>query len=93
MGNAEISVQVVIDVARVLHQLAPPTTDSRELEKLQEELGVSLEPTFPGTQAPDLVIWFTTTAPDTATVDRLTDRLLSSRLIDAAFFKPPGELP
>ena len=58
-----------------------------------EEFGVVLEPLHPDTEDPSLISYFTIEVPDHATADRVIARLLQSKGIEAAYLKPPDELP
>lgn len=89
--TVEISVQIVVDVARVLHQQAPPTSGSQKLTQVLQELGVALEPVHPGMQEPELIKWFTINVPDRVTAERVVTRLLEGDMVEAAYVKPPAE--
>lgn len=89
----QITVQVSVDVARTLHRRGPPTTKSQELFKIVEELGVLLEPMHPGAEDPLLAPYFTVEVPDSTTAERVITHLRQSKAIEAAYLKPPDELP
>lgn len=88
-----VTVQVAADVARVLHQKAPDSDDSRELSLALDELGVVLKPMHPGTEEPVLIEWFTIEAPDLPTAEQVIARLQRRKEVKAAYIKPPDEMP
>jgi hypothetical protein len=88
-----VTVQVSPDVARVLQQEAPPTAESGELLEIVHELGVVLEPVHPGAEDPLLAPYFTVEVPDAETAERVIARLRESGAVEAAYVKPPDELP
>lgn len=84
---------VSADVARPLLQRGMPTAGSRELLTIAEELGVLLEPVHPGAEDPLLALYFMVEVPDSTTAERVIARLRESSAIEAAYLKPPNELP
>jgi len=88
-----VTVQVSADVARTLHERGSPTTGSQELLQTAEELRVVLEPMHPGAEDPHLAPYFTVEVPDSATAEQVIARLQHCKAIEAAYLKPPDELP
>lgn len=88
-----VTVQVSADVAHTLHLRGPPTTESQELLQTTKALGIVLEPVHPGAEDPLLAPYFTVEVPDPATAERVITRLQQSKAIEAAYLKPPDELP
>ena len=88
-----VTVQVSLDVARVLHQQGPPTTESEELLRIVEELGVVLEPIHPGAKDDLLVPYFEVKVSSLAEGEQVIARLQQSEAIEGAYIKPPAELP
>ena len=88
-----VTVQVSPEVARVLNEQAPATTESQELLKITEELGVVLEPVHPDIDDPLLATFFRAEVPDSATAEQVIARLRQSNSVEAAYLKPPDELP
>ena len=89
----QVTFKVPADVGRALHQRDPPTTESKEPLRIVEALGVTLEPMHPGTKDPNLMSYFIVEVPDPKTAQRVIDRLQRSTAIEAAYLKPPDELP
>ncbi len=89
----QVIIQVSTDVARILHQRGAPTTESKELFRITEELGVLLKPMHPGAEDPLLNQYFLVEVPDSATAERVIAHLRRSKAIEAAYLKPPDELP
>ena len=88
-----ITVQVRLDVARVLHGQASPTAESNELLGLADELGIVLVPVHPGETDPYLVPYFVVEVEDPDRVELVQQRLLQSEAVEGAYVKPPGEPP
>jgi hypothetical protein len=91
--SVNISVQVAIDEARALHQLGPATPESEKLLQLQRELGIHLRPTFPDAEDPNLIVWFTAQTSSLDIAEQAINRLQAAPAVEAAFIKPPDELP
>ena len=80
-------------MASTLHRRRPPTTASEELSQAAEELGVVLEPMHPGAEDPHLAPYFTVEVPDYATAERVIAHLQGLEAVEAAYLKPPDEMP
>lgn len=89
----QVTIQVSADVARMLHQRGAPTTESKELFKIAEELGVLLEPLHPGAEDPLLTPYFMVEVPDSTTAEHVIAHLRQSMAVEAVYLKPPDELP
>jgi len=89
----QVTIQVSADVARALHQQSPPTAKSETLLRMVDTLGYALEPMHRDTDDPNLQSYFIVEAPDSATAQRVIDRLRESEAVEAAYVKPPDELP
>ena len=89
----QVIIQVAADVARTLQQQGAPTTESQELLKIAEELGVLLEPMHPGADDSLLAPYFMAEVPDSTTAELVIAHLRKSKAIEAAYLKPPDELP
>ena len=89
----QVTIQVSADVVRILHQRGVPTTESKELFKIAEELGVLLEPVHPGTEDPLLTPYFMVEVPDAITAEQVIAHFRQSTEVEAVYLKPPDELP
>lgn len=89
----QVVIQVSADVARALHQQGPPTAESEDFLRAIETFGLTLIPMHPGTDDPNLQSFFTVEVQDQETAQRLIDRLQQLAEIEAAYVKPPDELP
>lgn len=89
----QVVIQVSADVARALHQLGPPTKESEALRRTVETSGLTLKPIHPGTEDPNLQTYFIVEVQDPAAAQELVDRLQKLAGIEAAYIKPPDELP
>lgn len=90
----QISVQVQSSLAPAAHGRETPTAAVEQLRERLEELGVGLRPLHPGADDPLLAPHFTVEVPDD---EELAARVLAvleeSAVVDAAYVKPPDELP
>ena len=89
----QVTVQVSADVACALGQRGPPTADSEVLSRMMKTFGLTLQPMHAGTDDPNLQSYFTVEVPDHATSQRVLNRLQQAAAIEAAYVKPPDELP
>ena len=89
----QVVIQVSADVARALHQLRPPTKESEALQRTVEANGLTLKPIHPGTKDPNLQTYFMVEVQDPEKAQELVDRLQKLSGIEAAYVKPPDELP
>ncbi|MCW3991519.1 MAG: hypothetical protein NWE79_02335 [Candidatus Bathyarchaeota archaeon] len=88
-----VTVQVALDVAKTLNNRGTPSTKSLELLRIVDRLGVSLKPIHPGTDDPLLSQFFLVEVPDEATAENVIAGLKKSKAIQAAYLKPPDEMP
>ena len=89
----EVSVQLSLDVARVLHKQAPSTEASEDLARLMEDLGQTLEPIHPGADDVWLIPFFRVWVPDQSTADKVIAALSESEAVEGAYITPPAALP
>jgi len=89
----QVTIQVSADVAIALNQRGPPTAESRRLLRMIEIFGLTLEPMHLDTNDPNLQSYFTVEVPDYAIAQRVMDRLRQSEAVEAAYVKPPDDLP
>ena len=89
----QVIVQVSENMARALHQRIPPTSESEALLRIIETFCHTLEPMHRNTDDPNLQRYLTVEVPDHATAQRIIDRLQQAAGIEAAYVKPPDELP
>lgn len=87
-----LTIQIRKDVARALHRGAH-TPASKELLDVIGKLGLVLEPLHPGASDPSLIPHFVTDVPLPVDADQIVSRLQGCKAIEAAYFKPPDELP
>jgi len=68
-----------------------PETD--ELRQAATDLGVTLEPMFPGSEDPEMASYFAVEVATREHAERVADRLRSLEAVDAAYVKPSDERP
>ena len=88
----QIIIQVSINVARALLQQTVATVDSKKIHRITKELGIDMKPLHPGVEDPLLAGYFFADVPDADTA-RVVARLQKSSSVEAAYLKPPDELP
>lgn len=89
----QITVKVSAEVARSLHFGAAQTADSRALLRAAEDMGTALEPMHPGSDDPLLAPYFVAQVPEGEEAEQVIARLLGCSAIEAAYLKPPDEMP
>jgi hypothetical protein len=88
----DITVRIRADVARSLHQLAPPSAESQLLVRTVSGAGRTFTPLHPGTDDPRLVRYFKVTVPDSAAAEHIIARLWELPSIEAAYITPPSDV-
>jgi hypothetical protein len=63
------------------------------LHTLEDELGISLTPMYPGQSHPSLAPFYFIDVPDQITAESVIARLTQSASVDAAYMQPDAELP
>lgn len=86
-------IRVRVDVALSLHELKPATQLSKELQQISEELGVVLKPMHPGAEDILLAPYFIVEVSDPAAAERVIARFRRYEATEAAYPKPPDEMP
>ena len=95
MEVVKIKVTIIVsaDAVHPLHNRCAPTSASQKLLKIAEKFGVVLEPMHPGSEDPLLDPYFIAEVPDSGAAERLVTHLRRSKATEAAYIKPPDELP
>ena len=88
-----ITVQVSPEVARALHHRAPATAVSQGIARVLESLSVPLEPLHPDTDDEILSSYFAADVPDATAAQAVISQLRPLPGVQAAYVKPPDELP
>ncbi|MBS1809723.1 MAG: hypothetical protein JST84_16295 [Acidobacteria bacterium] len=89
----QITVHLRSDAARGLAERSPPSTEINELRQILSRLGITLRPLHPESTDPELRTQFWIDAPDQATADQIIQQLQPLRAVQAAYSKPPDEMP
>jgi hypothetical protein len=90
----QISVQVRPDTVPALCGSESASAEVEDLREGLEELGVELQPLHPNVDDPQLALHFTVEVPDDEELAAsVLAALRESAVVDAAFVKPPDELP
>lgn len=84
--NQQIIVQLKLARARSLHSARGGTVEP-------VVSGVALQPMHPGTDDPDLMRFFTVEASDSESAEQLIARIQQDAEVEAAYLKPPDEMP
>lgn len=84
--SRKIVVQLKLDRARQLHGTRVGIAQS-------VVSGVALQPMHPGTDDPDLMRFFTVEVPDGTSAEQLIARIQEDAMVEAAYLKPPDEMP
>ncbi len=87
----EVIIQVSADTARKLSKREPLAPELQELMGLVEELGLKVEPQYPGTQDHGEPAFLKVVVLERAKADKLIPRLLQCKVVEGAYFTPPDE--
>jgi Ni,Fe-hydrogenase III component G len=89
-----VSVRVSPDVAQSLRQRERIyTTELQELLRIENELGIELEPLYPNAKDSSLTRYFKVRVDNHAAAKQVADRLRSCKGIESAYVKPLVGLP
>lgn len=88
-----ITIKVSEEMARNLHQRGSSTPELKELIKLEKEFNVAIEPMHPYSDNSRLDPYFVVRIPEHATTEEMLTRFRQCKMIEAAYIKPPDELP
>ena len=88
-----ITVVVQPDQSLPLQHLVPITPSAAGLLRTIQELGVVLEPMYPGETHELLAPYFQINVPDRSIAEEIVARLQACEGIQAAFVKPAAALP
>ena len=89
----QVIIQVSPDLASALHKRVSPTIESKELLSFIQASGLTLKPMHPDTEDLTLLNYFVVEVPDQATAQRVVEHLQQFAGVEAAYVKPPDELP
>lgn len=88
----QIVVQLEPGMARLFQQQERAAA-ATELALALAQLGVALQPLHPGSSDPVLSGYFNTDVTDQGAAERVIDRLLHVKGVEAAYIKPRDEMP
>jgi hypothetical protein len=91
--NGKVQVQLSPDTALVFHQRKPSSKQSEKLQRVLNELGISLQPVHPGIEDPILIPFFEIEISDTSSGQQIIERLNELESVEAAYIKPRDEAP
>jgi hypothetical protein len=76
-----------------LEKRSQENEEARELSKAAEELGVELRQMHPHAKDPVLASYYVVEVSDSREAARVAERFRVCRAVEAAYVKPPDELP
>jgi len=85
----DVIVQLSPDTARALQGHAPSTTETEEIRRSLQQIGVDLLPLHPESGDPTLDTYFYVRVPDEGAARRVLDAVRSRKAVTAAYLKPP----
>ena len=91
MAVIQVIVQVSSDVAHELH--IGESNTSEELRKMAKKLDISLKPMHPDSKDLLLEQYFIVEISETLSVEQVIKLLRQCKAVEAAYIKPPDELP
>lgn len=88
-----VTVKLSLDTALALQNQKQASSDLKELLQVVNELRIKLTPMHPGAQDALLAPWYTIMLTDNVTATHVLVRLQNCKGVEAAYIKPPTELP
>ena len=89
----DVIIRVRPELGLALHGRQVSSSESEQLLQTAKELGVTLSPMHPSTEDPSLASYFIIEVRERATAEQVIARLSHSHGVEAAYLKPPDELP
>jgi hypothetical protein len=89
----EVTVKLPLNIARALRGRAPPMAKSSELAGVIDSLGVKMEPLHPDAETPELMSYFKITTSSREVAQHVIDAIQQREEVEAAYIKPPDEMP
>ena len=89
----KLVVQVTPEAAKEIREQHYDNKASNELIVAAQDMGVVLEPMHPDVDDENLALYFSVSAEDAETAQRIAERLRNLEAVDAAYLKPPEILP
>jgi hypothetical protein len=90
--NMKLVVQVTPEAAKEIREQHYDNKATKELIGATQDMGVMLEPMHPDVND-ELALYFSVSAEDAETAQRIAERLRNLKAVDAAYLKPPESLP
>ena len=92
-SNGIMPVRIIVKLSENIgpdlqHQQQPSSPELVELQKIQTNLGITLEPVHPGVRDPTLASYFTVEVPDEDTAQRVVDYLKFCKAVDGVISNP-----
>ncbi len=91
--SIEVVVRLRTDEAAALRARSPDTPALRAVLEAAAELGVALDPADSAAAGSALAGWFVAYVADPDLAQEVVDRLAQCDAVEAAYIKPPAELP
>lgn len=88
-----LTVKLREDEAQELQYQRASSPAAREVVDAAEEVGAALRPMHPGVPDRELSRYFFVEVPDSPTAGRVISRLQNCAAVEAAYLKPPDEMP
>lgn len=88
----KLVVQVTPEAAKEIREQHYDNKATKELIGAAQDMGVMLEPMHPDVND-ELALYFSISAEDAETAQRIAERLRNLKAVDAAYLKPPETLP
>jgi hypothetical protein len=89
----DVIIQVRREIAPNLRGRVAGSPAADEILRAARDLGVTLEPLHPGATDPHLIGYFIVSAADFAAAEHIAERLRRCQAVEAAYVKPPDEMP
>lgn len=88
-----VIIKLKTDAALALGKKMSPTSEVAEILAAAKETGVELKPLHPGVRDPSLMTYYYFDVPPDSNVENIVRRFRACKAVEAAYIKPPDELP
>jgi hypothetical protein len=93
--NIEMTViiKLKMETALALQKRKGKNREAMEISLIAEQIGVVLKPLYPETNDPNLASYFIVEVADMRNAERVITKFNRVKGVEAAYIKPPDELP
>ncbi len=88
-----VIIKLQTDAALAIGKKLPPNDKVAEILATAKEAGVELKPLHPGVRDQSLMTYYYVDVPPYSNAEDIASRFRACKAVEAAYIKPPDELP